>query len=795
MTMINKPEKLHYQQLAVTNIIRILQKQDRAVLQAPTGSGKTFIISQIIQRLLLEKNYYLKRVAFLFLAPSTGQLIHQCYTKIKTHLAKAWVRGFETCSIGTDRKNKQAFYLAGINHFKPGTMYFIGWNTLSKNSNAMRQDSERNNLIDILDNTKNQGIKLVMIIDEAHREYLQTRQQNEVSETKREFLDSAKEFTYKTIEVSATITSQNSPESIWKVTADDVREEQAIKKLIEINDFSLEETYNAYDITNDIIDLVEQGLAKQRQVQAAYRYPKANISQTPIMLIQIPDNMKKVDGFDVDKHYQETLKKVLDQHSHEHGFKYGFWLSNNKSAKSREDLIANNEVIIFKQAIATGWDIPQANILVKLRNPKKGSAVFEIQTLGRILRNPLFKYHFEDARSEKEREFGRLINNAFVFTKDEDYKKRIDKQDSVQTAEMELYALSAKGQSSTIKLRKMTYDGKIADNKLHERVYEQLLKQNFVTKLVAKAKDYKPTIEMPGKQQLATQDVIANRKFVKINTQQKMAPASSKTLFWIWLEYQEILKDYYKLKNFMDYLIERVVHEYPITKKKLYLFFTDNFEKLFSDQAKERLSELLVKSYYEVFEQIAEPQTKQLWQLNDRKAYPAVYNDTETNKVWDRVNSYQINFNHWSKEVLKTEPERQFYKFLKDSFEDPADQRQVYRNGISQANDFYIPYFSSQDNIERLFYPDFILENPETIVILDVKGGQDVEEDNKFKAAWKLMDKINATDKQLIVARLTTNRKSPKIKDQTVEFQMTPQADKTYLSLEKFCTNVFKKSY
>ena len=791
MTMINKPKKLHYQQLAVVNIIRILQKQDRAVLQAPTGSGKTFIISQIIQRLLLEKNYYLKRVAFLFLAPSTGQLIHQCYTKIKTHLRKAWVRGFETCSIGTDRKNKQAFYLAGINHFKPGTVYFIGWNTLSKNSNAMRQDSERNNLIDILDNTKNQGIKLVMIIDEAHREYLQTRQQNEVSETKREFLDSAKEFTYKTIEVSATITSQDSPESIWKVTADQVRQEYAIKKFIDINDFSLEEAQDPYDSANDIVYLVEQGLAKQRKVQEAYRETRPQISQTPIMLIQIPDNMKKVAGIDVDKHYQKTLQIVLDKHSRKYGFKYGFWLSNNKSAKSREELLTDNEVIIFKQAIATGWDIPRANILVKLRNPKKGSAVFEIQTLGRILRNPLFNYYFKSAKpGSRKFEIGELINNAFVFTKDEDYKKRIDKETFVQTTKSVSYPLSTKGKNSTIKLQNMTYDDQIEDLKLHERIYQQLLEQNFIVKLVAKAQVYQPTTEMPGKQRLDVQDVVANRKPSQISMQQKIVPASTKTLFWIWLEYQEVVKKYHKLQKFMDYLIERIIHEHLITKKKLYLFFTNKFEKLFDDQSKERLSELLEKNYYEVFGKIAQLKAQKLWQLNDQKAYPVVYNDTETNKVWDKINSYQINFNYESKKVF-TEPENKFYKFLKDSFDDPDNQQQVYRNGISPASDFYIPYFSSQDNTERQFYPDFILESQKAIVILDVKGGQDIEENNKFEWAWKLIDKINATGKTLIIARLKINNKVSKIKDQTVDFQTEKITTPKHLSLEEFFQKYF----
>ncbi|MEK0337872.1 MAG: hypothetical protein QQN41_10615, partial [Nitrosopumilus sp.] len=52
------------------------------------------------------------------------------------------------------------------------------------------------------------------------------------------------------------------------------------------------------------------------------------------------------------------------------------------------------EVMIFKQAIALGWDCPRASILVLFRDWR--SIVFSIQTVGRIMRMPELKHYDSD---------------------------------------------------------------------------------------------------------------------------------------------------------------------------------------------------------------------------------------------------------------------------------------------------------------------------------------------------------------------------------------------------------------
>jgi len=60
--------------------------------------------------------------------------------------------------------------------------------------------------------------------------------------------------------------------------------------------------------------------------------------------------------------------------------KLAIWLSEDKTNKELIDLDNSPvKVLIFKQAIATGWDCPRAQILIMFREIKTIS--FEIQTV------------------------------------------------------------------------------------------------------------------------------------------------------------------------------------------------------------------------------------------------------------------------------------------------------------------------------------------------------------------------------------------------------------------------------
>ena len=69
------------------------------------------------------------------------------------------------------------------------------------------------------------------------------------------------------------------------------------------------------------------------------------------------------------------------------------WLDKEKS--NLENITMHNsdiDVLLFKQAPATGWDCPRAQVLVDVSRDK-GVRYFRVQVLGRVLRMPEGKHY------------------------------------------------------------------------------------------------------------------------------------------------------------------------------------------------------------------------------------------------------------------------------------------------------------------------------------------------------------------------------------------------------------------
>jgi len=130
-------------------------------------------------------------------------------------------------------------------------------------------------------------------------------------------------------------------------------------------------------------------------------FKKEGANINPLILVQLPDNKAGL----ADK--KDEIIRILDNKGiTEKNGKLAIWLSEDKSETlpSIEKNDNEVEVLIFKQAIALGWDCPRASILVIFRESK--SFTFTIQTIGRIMRMPELKYY------SKEPE----LNKGFVFT-------------------------------------------------------------------------------------------------------------------------------------------------------------------------------------------------------------------------------------------------------------------------------------------------------------------------------------------------------------------------------------------
>jgi len=367
-----------YQEIAKINLTQKVEKAIKSpdnevvIFQAPTGSGKTVMVSEVLKELVKNAK---DSVKYSFVWISVRMLHEQSKEKLEKYYEDDRLI---KCSYFEDLEDKK---------ISENEILFINWHSINKKdiNIYVKENEQDNNLNAIITNTKDEGRKIVMIIDESHH--------TAKSDKSKELIETISPKV--TIEVSATPHLTNASE-IEKIRLDAVKAEEMIKSEISVNpDFLKIKTDKAS--ADELV--IKQALSKREQLAEAYGKEGANIN--PLVLVQLPDNREGETG------KKDDIAKILGKYGiTEKNGKLAIWLSEDKSDNLPNIEKHDNEVevLIFKQAIALGWDCPRASILVLFR--ESTSFIFTIQTLGRIMRMPELKYYLKEPE----------LNKGFVFT-------------------------------------------------------------------------------------------------------------------------------------------------------------------------------------------------------------------------------------------------------------------------------------------------------------------------------------------------------------------------------------------
>ncbi|MCP4523676.1 MAG: DEAD/DEAH box helicase family protein [Candidatus Gracilibacteria bacterium] len=350
------------------------------VFKAPTGSGKTIMMQNFLQKFSESE----LKDEYCFLWISVNDLSRQSKLSFENNLEGSKLH-FSHLSDVEDKE------------LKNNEVLFINWESIrsvDKSTGewkvlAMKDNERDENLPTYLEKTHESGRKVILIVDESHRSLDTPKAQELIKNFIKPVLQ---------IEVSATPDSKDYEQKI-EVDIDEVIKEGMIKKEVLVNE-SLADLADLDSETDKII--LDLAFHKQRQLNNLYSNEGSDIK--PLVLIQLPSEAKKTT--DVDKTKLDRIIHILkeDYNLTFDNQRLAIWLSEDKTNKDLID-IENSpvEVLIFKQAIATGWDCPRAQILVMFREIK--TVTFEIQTVGRILRMPEWK-HYENE----------TLNKAYVYT-------------------------------------------------------------------------------------------------------------------------------------------------------------------------------------------------------------------------------------------------------------------------------------------------------------------------------------------------------------------------------------------
>lgn len=357
-----------FQEKHVENLLLKCADHEEMVLYAPTGSGKTVMVCKFIDDYLDEN----PNTVFLWFCPGAGGLQKQSqevFEEVTSGIGYGDVYGFLT---EPDPR---------------GNVYFINWDKINKKSNVVLREGEYKDLMTKVLSCHNEEIDIFMIIDEEHKYH----------KTANEYVSNIQPV--HTLRISATPVSKGDHTEI--ISDDEVIASGLIATGIAINEGVSQAIQDNNNLDSDLL-LLELADKKRQEIQAMYDSLGLNIR--PLVLIQFPNGSEE---------WIERVKNTLtDMGYGENSGLVASWFSGDHPDKPDEIKKLDGEYafLLFKQAIATGWDCPRAKILVKLR--EGGTERFNVQTIGRIRRMPERKHYEID-----------LIDNCYLYTLDSQFQE------------------------------------------------------------------------------------------------------------------------------------------------------------------------------------------------------------------------------------------------------------------------------------------------------------------------------------------------------------------------------------
>jgi len=365
----------------------------KLVFKAPTGSGKTIMMAEFLKQLVNDREVK-QPLCFIWAAPH--KLHIQSKEKLENYFENS--RALE-CKFFEDLDDRK------INE---NEILFFNWESINKTNAIYIRDNEQEfNLSKVLERTREEGRKIILIIDESHF-FAGAKDEKEKQAANKLRNDINPDLT---IEVSATPILKDVNETVT-VQIEDVKKEGMIKKAIIVNDGFDKIIKNGKIHTEKLSDKNIKGseelviaMAMKKRDELVHAYKKEGAEINPLIAIQLPRRIGQTEDRMREK-IESILKSKFNISKEKGNNKLAIWLSEEHINKEDIERLDNPvEVLIFKEAIAYGWDCPRAQILVLFR--EWHSQIFSIQTVGRIMRMP------EPDKGHYESE---VLNYGYAYT-------------------------------------------------------------------------------------------------------------------------------------------------------------------------------------------------------------------------------------------------------------------------------------------------------------------------------------------------------------------------------------------
>ncbi len=355
------------QQKAVAQLTeKVFNEQTKELtFKAPTGSGKTYMMADFMNRILGTQ----KDIVFLVSSLSKGDLAKQNYNKFCEYKQKQSFKYLNPYLINSNISGEERLFIP-----TEYNVYLLP-RDLYKKGGRLMQGAMESFLQNLTSELYGQNKKVILIKDECH---IATKNLDDISET----------YFIKIINFSATpkLSRGQHPDVI--ITEEEAENAKLIKH-IEWGEES---------------DDIKTALSKFEEIKKDYRN---KLGVNPCLIIQISNKDK------ADKELEQNIFPALNKYPE---LKWLLIVDDPKKCDTNDvfkakklpvakwkdyakEPLASIDIIIFKMVITEGWDIPRACMLYQVRDTK--SKQLDEQVLGRVRRNPrLLDYEILDEEAK-----------------------------------------------------------------------------------------------------------------------------------------------------------------------------------------------------------------------------------------------------------------------------------------------------------------------------------------------------------------------------------------------------------
>lgn len=666
-----------YQENAIEELLKKAKRllgyagEKKLVFKAPTGSGKTIMMAEFLKQLVDDREIR-QTLALIWTAPR--QLHIQSRAKLENYFEES--RALK-CSYFEDLDDRKI----GENE-----ILFFNWESINRADNVYIRDNEQDfNLSKVLEGTKEEGREIILVIDEAHH-----HAKSDISK------DLIKMMGPKlTIEVSATPKMEN-PDELVNVPLEKVKVEGMIKKAVVLNEGFinlLKKGKIKSELSGGSEELVIDAALKKRE-ELLKVFWKENVNINPLILVQLPNRIGQLE----DTMKNRVIRILKDKYriSKENG-KLAIWLSGEHVNK--EDVEKNDsevEMLIFKQAIALGWDCPRAQILALFRFWK--SLTFSIQTVGRIMRMPEpAKGHYKDD----------ILNYGYVYTN----LDNIEIKEDIARDYITIYTSNRGTDYRSINLLS-------SYSKRHRE--KTRLSPLFIERFLEETKKYKLKKRIDIKARKLNMRLIADWKAEDIDVLAGTRIVADKKLTMSSFDLQRLF-DFFVRENLTPFYPEdRSVGR---VKESIYRFFEKELKMKYDEEQEEIVRIVLndknVQHFINVIDRAKTEYQKEVIKREPEIVYVKNWNPPESLTLGEdykeekRKKSIMQPF--YSKDGWRTE--KAFIEFLERS----NNIEWWFKNGERDATFFAVPYKNKK---WKAFYIDFIVKLKNGgIGLFDTKSG------------------------------------------------------------------------